>query len=96
MTPRLTPEELDAIRRRTEAATPGPWEWDRDKSQWKNWIYPNRLYGDGMVTDVICADDYHMELRECDHAFIQHARTDIPRLLAEVDALTRERDAARN
>lgn len=75
---------LSEVEKRAEKATPGPWEWDRDKPKWQDWISPTTLHGKGMECDVINADDYCMEIRQADHAFIQHARTDLPTLVAIV------------
>ena len=80
----MTPEELAAIRARAEAATPGPW--------------------DGVPGRCILPDDWnhrytaHQVIEGCiynpnaenDHAFIAHAREDIPALVAEVERLQAE------
>ena len=85
----MTPEELAAIRARAEAATPGPW--------------------DGVPGRCILPDDWnhrytaHQVIEGCiynpnaenDHAFIAHAREDIPALVAEVERLQAELAAAR-
>ena len=78
----MTDEELQAIRERAEKATPGPWEANevglyviaplaRGKESIARMPYP---YGD--TSD-----------NQSNAAFIAHARTDIPALLAEVERL---------
>jgi hypothetical protein len=77
---RLNAEELEAIRKRAEAATPGPWGYaDRDN-----------------VVFTANADyKYAVEIAEevghkFDGEFIAHAREDVPKLLAEIERLRRE------
>jgi len=66
--------EIDA---RATAATDGPW-----------WPVDSGCTG----FDVACSPDVHVAsfLRECDAAFIAHARTDIPWLIEQVQALAQE------
>lgn len=75
---KLTTQELEAICKRARSATEGPWkkEESRYEGQWN-------------VTSV---NDMH-DLSAClcrlnDAEFIANAREDIPKLLAEVEALT--------
>ena len=98
MTENTEPLDLDAIRARAEAATPGPWEAGIQ------WVYSDgQIYADdNRVPDVL-----GMEFADPDRAedearrgqrnaeFIAAARTDVPTLLAEVKRLRAERDAAR-
>lgn len=77
----MTDEEREQIRERAEKATPGPWERG----------YGSR-YGDvlawrdgGVGQYALATTNAHV--KEDNAAFIAHARTDIPALLAEVDAL---------
>ena len=81
----------DAIRRRAEAATPGPWKTgDR---------FGNRSLGSSVV--VLAGNlppvelDPHRNGRN-DAAFIAHARTDVPAMLDEVGRLCAELDAIGN
>ena len=67
----MTEIDLDAIRRRMDAATPGPWMHGTDGLVW-----PPRM-GDPVSGSAHLADA----------AFIAHARQDVPVLLAEVDRL---------
>ena len=104
----MTEAELDAIEARCRAATEGPWNvtpydaeyasgniermWDIDGSYpeddkpWQRSVA--RVWGDNAVW---------LRDRESDGgnaAFIAHARTDVPALVAEVRRLRAERDAA--
>lgn len=91
MSGRLTPEDLAEIRARCEAAADGPWVGGRRLADEPVFVYGN----DGDV--VAEAHDWVLgftlegqEQRgraEETAAFIAAARTDVPRLLAEVEAL---------
>lgn len=71
---RLTQAQFEAIRRRSEAATAGPWEIDgEDVGIWNNGGF-NYLGTAGSF----CDDDAN---------FIAKSREDIPALLAEVEWL---------
>jgi hypothetical protein len=75
----LSEEELDAIRQRLAAATPGPWESfveDRDHECGSNFIRT------GGVDDI-----EPIGATAADQDFIAHARQDIPRLLEEIERL---------
>lgn len=81
----LNPEELAAMEARCEAATPGPWN-DRDELELRDpngyavvWFYPPN-------TDLW----EHQGTELHDANFIAHARTDMPRLIAEVKRLREE------
>lgn len=79
----MTPDELRAIRERCEATTLGPWE-NHNVALFFNvgWV----AHGPVALS---------RDAAEVDAAFIAHARAEVPRLLDEVERLTRERDAAR-
>lgn len=89
--------DIDAIRARAEAATPGPWEWntERFKGGWSGItgkdnaeiLFPNHC-NDG-DDGYAWFEDFP---NDADAAFIAHAREDIPALLAEVDRLTAENE----
>jgi hypothetical protein len=99
----LADAELDAIRERAGKATPGP--WFTVDSVW----LPRRMgtyviagHHDPHVGKAVldCVDidewvgpgpDYSQS--DADMEFAAHARQDIPRLLAALEAVTRERDA---
>ncbi|MFH5879790.1 hypothetical protein [Arthrobacter sp. NA-172] len=68
---------LDAIRKRAEAAEPGPWFLDSDGVS----IYYVFHNGDTLDRDRLA------ESSGSDAEFIAHARTDIPRLLNALDAV---------
>ena len=75
----LTTQELETIRKRAEQATEGPWRIEKDS------YVCNAGYH---TTDTIISPDITSEVyEEYDADFIANARTDIPKLLAEVDRL---------
>lgn len=72
----MTDEELREIKDRADAATPGPWDYMdgyviKDETVLCEMFTDNPVYGDSRN----------------DTTFIAHARTDIPRLIAEVERL---------
>ena len=81
----LSSDELDAIRERAERATPGPWQAS----------VVAQVHPSGRPAVASC----HMQISEggrsplydfkANAAFIAHAREDIPRLLADLDAARR-------
>jgi hypothetical protein len=74
----MTREEHEAIKRRCEAATPGPWKSIPFGGEDG---YPDEhlvLFPDGEDASV---------LMEPEAEFIAHARTDVPALVAEVEKL---------
>lgn len=85
ITPSPEPLDVEAIRKRCDAATPGPWaatqpeERHRDALQITSRGYVIAELGDEVTNE--------------DAAFIAHAREDVPRLLAEIGNLTSELDA---
>lgn len=88
MSDKLTPEQIAAIRKRLEAATPGPWV--------------DVLYEDDTQTEAL--DVVHAKNHKCwigsiagpsDAEFIAAAPTDIAALLAHIAALDAELAAAR-
>lgn len=91
--PSPTEAELAEMRRRVEAASPGPWEWWTSNSI-------RRLSGpdgkDGGVLHAVVHRDGvpDVEVREEDMAFIAAARRDFVRLLDEVERLRGEVRAA--
>lgn len=85
----MTNDELQAIKARAEAATPGPWTTGAGKINGETRelvIAPN--------DDVIVAIAYGgfgnpVDRTTEDRTFIAHARTDVPALIAEVERLTK-------
>ncbi len=72
--------DLDAIRARADAATPGPWHVEK-----LPYRYPQRVTTNAAL---IVAETYIDPAHEPAEAiFIAHARTDVPALLAEVERL---------
>ena len=74
----LSKKEIEAIRKRAEAASEGPW-WASD-----GLYVVNNLTGDSYEWD---ADFVAETERESDADFIAHARTDIPKLSAEIERM---------
>jgi hypothetical protein len=92
---RLTITELEQIRQRAEAASPGPWSYTEDEYSWD--LYDGNL---PMELKIIKAPKESEEYAEywperADADFIANARQDIPRLLTEVETLITEKAAAR-
>lgn len=76
----MTDEELQAIKERCEAATPGPWQ--RHK-------YHHIRSAEGIELnaghyDLVELSSFNLE---ANRDFIAHAREDIPKLLAEIERL---------
>ena len=90
---------LDTIRERADAATPGPWKvtWDGENdpdgawsAEWP-WLIRQDIYPGKSVANLA-----EVEASTEDAEFIAHARTDIPVLLAHIDALLAEIDALKS
>lgn len=78
---RLTAEQLEAIRKRAEKATPGRWN--------KEYGYGKRIRASNSIPVI----DEQVGIRtEADAEFIANAREDIPKLLAEVERLQSQVD----
>jgi hypothetical protein len=74
----MTDHELDEIRLRCAAASPGPW---------KAWV-EGRDHTSGSSFVQTAAEDIEMSgATTADYDFIANARQDVPRLLAEVERL---------
>lgn len=88
---------LDEIRARCEAATPGPWGYDGMHNE-IHCHAPNEEFF--LITSELREHPGENLLDLFGHTynpnfeFIAEARTDIPALIAEVERLTKERDAA--
>ena len=84
----MTASELDAIKARVAAATPGPWRW------WTSNSF-RRLSSDatGKDGDVLHATAHPVDRcpdiqgSDADKDFLAHARVDVPALVAEVERL---------
>src|SRR5574343_589905 len=81
----MPPLDLAPIRARAEAATPGPWRVQQDRD---GATHVERDVPDGFS---VCCTGHVEDDPEArpDAAFIAHARTDVPILLAEVARLAR-------
>jgi len=78
-------EELDAIKARERAATPGPWHV-RDGfivDKYNNFITH-------LGTGAAFVPDHSPEQIAANSKLIAHSRTDVPTLIAEVERLTGE------
>lgn len=83
----MTDEELEAIRDRASRARPGPWRsYIEGRDHWGGDHFI--MVGEEGLNQI---DLYISPWRAEDQDFIAHARQDIPRLLAEIDRLRRQR-----
>src|SRR5262245_46458349 len=86
-------DELAAIRARSEAATEGPWRAEESTDTWT-------LHGGPIgAHQILKAPKRHTSYAEywpndADAEFIAHARTDVPRLLIELDQRTEQLEKA--
>lgn len=83
----MTDEELQACRERAEAATPGPWKVSRvpfDERKGTDEVC-DLVNDTWVVTRVGFLRDFRSDAK-----FIAHAREDVPRLLATIDALKKD------
>jgi hypothetical protein len=83
----LTERDLEEIRVRAEAATPGPWKYmleGRDHTSGDSFIKTG-TDGDRHADLYLNADGHPATDEDCD--FVANARQDIPRLLQEVERL---------
>lgn len=71
--------DLDEIERRANSATPGPWEGKRNGGMYARDREPVFETGCGCCSDPDLTDE--------NSAFIAHARTDVPALIARVREL---------
>lgn len=92
---RMTDEELAQIKERAEKATEGPWVWDDDYDMnvqdlpvLRGKEFNVMDFGNDTTFYPIAGNPPDDE----DASFIAHARTDIPKLIAEVEYM-REKQA---
>ncbi len=85
----MNQEQLNAIKERVVKATPGPWESEETAEGHIDIFNPNEDY-------AVCqtGNETYDCLNDGDTDFIKHAITDVPALVAEVDNLRIELDAA--
>lgn len=93
---RLTKAELEQIRKRTERARGGPWRAENDQglARLYRWCRDDKYNETGQEWEPITYGN-RAPLAADDAEFCAAARTDIPALLAEVEALAAERDRYR-
>ena len=107
---RLSDKEIAEIKAREEAATPGPWHVDSIASEDGHGPFNAYVLMDANGSPMLDTQnseiaEIHSEYDEDGRhswdeiarrymEFIAHSRTDVPRLLQEVEALKAERDAA--
>ena len=97
MTDRLTDKEIEEIRERAEAATEEPWvKWVSGPEVFSG-VTKNEPGSISHEEQICTLDDFMRDASQVDDdaRFIAHARTDIPRLLDEVERLREERDRYR-
>ncbi len=85
----MTDEELKAIEARANEATEGPWDFDKDQSDWVRTRFVKTFppgQGAPIESFGVCAPLWFNTPDECrrNGTFIAHARTDVPALVAEV------------
>jgi hypothetical protein len=81
-TRRLNDAELEAIEKRLEASSKGPWHAEDDQV----------LTGKDVLCDVCCGE---IEQAVADAVFLAHTREDVERLLVEVRSLKQELQKSR-
>lgn len=84
--------DLDAIRARCEAATPGPW---RAVAYWYDGPMSDVMSPSGEPFCCVSFEKPDAALEDATAQFIAAARTDIPALLAYIDELERQRNVER-
>jgi hypothetical protein len=80
----LEKSDLEAIKARADAATPGRWFWTAETD-----YDPGRIVGEPMVGGF---GEPEWDVTPDDAEFIAHAREDVPALLAHIDALTADNE----
>lgn len=83
----ISEEELDEMRARCDAATPGPWHTYQEELSKAAGIENN-------YAGHICGGcEYEGYFAGPDADFVAHARTDLPRCIKEIQALKAVQDA---
>ena len=97
--PILTDAEIDAIEERANAATPGPWAaYGPMELHGGAYLYteimtaPDNLPQIGETDSEGLMTARNRDNHENDAEFMAHARTDVPRLIATIRALRKERE----
>lgn len=95
----LTDEEIEEIKARAEAATPGPWRRQKQRGYTDDYIltdhpdHQTKPHGN-YIGEVGYAAGHAVQNFEADADFIAHARTDIPALLSALEAEKKRADEA--
>lgn len=88
----LSNVELDAIEARCLAATPSPWwAWVEGRDGTSASSFIGRGLDGARHSDLYLSTDPGEQVRTADYDFLANARQDVPRLLAEVRRLRKER-----
>lgn len=92
----MTPEQLAAIKARADKATAGPWEVNDNRvaRPYPFFTFCVALTDDNGVRYYVRSTP-EVGSAEDDFAFIAHARTDVPALVAEVERLRKVEAAAK-
>jgi len=97
----LSAAELSEMRKRANAASPGPWLAEPDTLAGRVWVQRRNRNWLGLAKDLEPIFSVRGEppeayrQREQDALFVAAARTDVPRLLDEIDRLTAQREKLR-
>ncbi|MBS4195388.1 hypothetical protein [Lederbergia citri] len=83
---KLSKEEIETIRKRAEAATEGPWFHTNYHVATKPEVHGGYPPNSASICET-CDGEYIENYNKADAEFIAHARTDIPKLLAEIERL---------
>lgn len=94
--PVLTQSELDAIASREQAATKGPWQWREDYGSVSLHSLTAGPFQCIASADPCGHENSSISVDKADADFIEHARMDVPKLLAEVRRLGAENAQFRN
>jgi hypothetical protein len=86
-TPDRPPLDLDAIRARADAATPGPWMHATHTGRKDGVSLVGQISKRGTGQAVAVLADSDVRQRAKDAEFVAHAREDVPALVAEVERL---------
>ncbi len=88
----MTDLDLDSIKARCEAATPGPWRW-WDASELRSLVFEDDPHLDDLSAPIVGEPimggfgEPEWDISVADAEFIAHAREDVPALVAEVKRL---------
>ena len=78
---------LEDIKARAEAATEGPWEWDGNDIDQCGTSWGSVVENTVSCMSYCYGGSVTQEVKSADRDFIAHARTDIPKLVAALEAV---------